>query len=175
MPSSVFFLVASLWTAVAKPLLGGTGDDYNFLLNNGFQNSDGSFVVGPQDIASNQYSAEPLPVLSIPGAEPFEITTAPAGLNENTFGAPLQDSMEPTSMPFLSEVQPVMISDGELIPLEHNSQTTFMRVMSTITNPGNNPCSGQDVNLGCCTLTYESKLYDEHFSCEKCEFPFPHS
>lgn len=175
MPSFVFFLVASLWTAVAKPLLGGTGDDYNFLFNDGFQNSAGSSVVGPQDIASNQYFAEPLPVLSIPGSEPFEISTAPAGLNENTFGASIQDSTEPNSIPLLSGVQPVEISNGDLIPLEHNSQTTFVRDMSTITSPGENPCSGQDVNLGCCTLTYESQAYDENFSCEKCEFPFPHS
>ncbi|MCJ1428250.1 hypothetical protein MMC29_006158, partial [Sticta canariensis] len=144
MPSSVFFLVASLWTAVAKPLLGGTGDDYNSLFNDVLQNSAGSSVVGFQDIAPNQYFAEPLPVLSIPGSEPFEISSAPARLNENTFGASIQDSTELTSVPLLSGVQTVEISDGDLIPLEHNSQTTFGRDMSTITSPGENPCSGQD-------------------------------
>lgn len=173
MPSSVFLLVVSLCTAVAKPLLGGTVDDFNFPSNDG--NGAGSSAVGHQDIASDQYFAEPLPVFSIPEPEPFEISLAPAGLDENIFGASIQDSTKPISLPLLSGLQSIEISNGRLIPLEHNSETTFVRDMSTITSPGENPCSGQDVNLGCCTLTYGSRAYDEEFSCEKCGFPFPHS
>lgn len=187
MPSFVFFLVASLSTITAKPLLGGgTGDDFNSLLN-------GGSPVLAGDVGPNNNLANPLPVLPVPGARPFKISTASLGLNENSYdGTYFTESNQTPSVP---EVKPFEIDTtgdpnglfngitngnpsssfdvgristddtpfiasgrGGLVSFENNAQTTLSVDLDPFPSPGNNPCDSHGEDLGCCDATYEDVI-----------------
>lgn len=186
MASFIFFLVASLSTITAKPLLGsGAGDDYNSLLNGG-----SPVLVG--DVGSNNNLAKPLPVLPVPGARPFKINTASSGL-KNPYGGTY--FTEPNQIPSVPEVKPVEIGTtgdpnglfneitngnpsssfdvgristddtpfvasgrGGFISFENNERMTLSVDLDPFPSPGNNPCDSHGDDLGCCDGTYEDVI-----------------
>ncbi|MCJ1266018.1 hypothetical protein MMC22_005900 [Lobaria immixta] len=59
---------------------------------------------------------------------------------------------------------------GELVALEYKSITIWERELKPDLVAGENPCSGQDQNLGCCSLTYTQPDPRGDFTCKDCEF-----
>lgn len=190
MHSFVFFLVASLSTIVAKPLYGNTDNSYNPFFN--FLNDAKSSVVEAQD-QSNQFPAG-VPVLPTLEAKPFEISAAsgrltnlyalpipipsPQGVNPVEIGAAGESSGSPFSGFGVSVANLGRFSSGdalfgssdggELVALDYKGITIWQRELKEV-DPGNNPCSGQDQNLGCCSLTYAQRDLGGDFTCDDCE------
>ena len=117
---------------------------------------------------------EPGPVPSVQQVKPIEIGATDANLNK-FFGAttnldhsPLFDEISVSNPGPLPNSDTLFVPPvgGNLITLENMERTTWIRDMSKFRSPGNNPCGGQDQNLGCCNLTY-SRTGDD-FVCDNC-------
>lgn len=157
------------------------------------------------------YLAEPLPVLPVLGARPFEISAASSGLDENSYdGTYFTESNQTPSVPEEKPVEigttgepngfingitngnpsssfdvgrisaddPPFVASGRggLISFKNNQQTSLSVDLDLFPAAGNNPCGGNDDDLGCCDGTYEDVIrnkasgVDFDFSCAKCKF-----
>lgn len=122
--------------------------------------------------------AQPIPTPSPQGVNPVEIGTA----REN----PINEFLSATSSSSPSSSFRISVANlgrfpsgdalfrsldgGKLVALNDKDRTTWVRDLNDQLFPGNNPCSGQDNNLGCCTLTYTQDESNADFSCVDCEF-----
>ncbi|MCJ1469206.1 hypothetical protein MMC07_007839 [Pseudocyphellaria aurata] len=179
MSSFAYLFVVSISMVVAKPLFDITGNGYNI------PPYDYSPIAAPVEISAvpGGFPYGETQIFQVPEVKPVEFDPTGGITFASAEGVPTNNHL--TGTPFASvggvstNNYPVRIpSEGSLVALGFTEHTIFEQNNWDYPSPGNNPCSGYEDNIGCCTLIYEAtveQMTNNKFTCDKSRSSIPPS